>query len=268
VVVKTGAKVRTFKAGDRVISLLRQNWQGGKLNRTKAADQLGGTVAGVFSEYYSFPETGLVKAPANLTMEESATLPTAGLTAFRVLVESGIVPGQTVLVQGTGAVSLFALQIGAKMGFRMIATTGNAANDEFLRQLGAHEVLNYREQRAWGAEANKLTNGMGVDLVMDVAGGQSLEQSIDAVALNGEVAVIGFLESSQATINLVTLIRKNAALKAYTTGSSDRLKDFVQWLEVNPIKPVVGGIYSNYHESFQAFEERARPGKIVVVHKD
>lgn len=267
VVIKVGAKVRNFKAGDRVISLLRQNWYGGKLTRAKAADQLGGTVPGVFSEFYSFPEASLVKAPHTITMEESATLPTAGLAAFRVLVESGIVPGQTVLVQGTGSVSLFALQIGASMGFRMIATTGSSGNEELLRQLGAHEVLNYKEHKAWGAELNKRTNGMGFDLVIDVAGGQSLEQSIEAVALNGEVAVIGFLDSSQATINLVTLIRKNAALKAYTTGSRDRLHDFVQWLDVNPIKPVIGGLYFDYYEAFRAFEQRAKPGKVVVVHK-
>lgn len=264
VVECVGARVTRFKPGDRVISLLRQNWGEGKLTSEKAAAQLGGTVDGVFSEYYSFQEESLLKAPSFMTFEEAATLPTAGLTAFRVLIESGLENGQKVLVQGTGAVSLFALQIAVKMGFQVIATTGNEKNETLLKSLGAHEVINYKKHPQWQKEATRLTSGRGVDLIVDVAGGESIAQSLEAVALNGEIAVIGFLNGTQSTIDLVTMIRKNVRLSGYTTGSKASLWQFVQWLEENRIHPVLSGIHNNFDDAFRGFEKRDPPGKIAV----
>ncbi len=264
VVEKVGGHVTLFKPGDKVLSLLRQNWYGGTLNAQKAAAQLGGSVPGVFSEYYVFNQNSLVHAPASLTEVEASTLPTAGLTAWRVLTQSGILPGQSVLIQGTGSVSLFALQIAAKMGFRTIATTGKEENEILLTKLGANHIINYRTHIAWEKEVIKISNG-GVDLVIDVAGGNSLAQSIDALGFNGRVAIIGFLNGSLSSINLIPLIRKDASLLAYTTGSREDLEGFVRWLNINPIQPIISGTYTDFNQAFQSFEKRQTPGKIVVT---
>ena len=149
VVVKVGPKVSQFKIGDRVISLLRQYWYGGKLDVRKAASQLGGSVDGVFSELAAFHEGSVVHAPSHLSFEEAATLSTAGLTAFRILTQSGVTSGQRVLIQGTGSVSLFAIQLAGKMGFQIFATTGQPNNEIILKELGAHGVINYKAFPQW-----------------------------------------------------------------------------------------------------------------------
>jgi len=264
VVVKVGPKVSQFKIGDRVISLLRQYWYGGKLDVRKAASQLGGSVDGVFSELAAFHEGSVVHAPSHLSFEEAATLSTAGLTAFRILTQSGVTSGQRVLIQGTGSVSLFAIQLAGKMGFQIFATTGQPNNEIILKELGAHGVINYKAFPQWQKEINRLTGNKGVDLVIDIAGGTSIQQSLEAVAMNGEVAVVGFLNGTQSTIDLVTMIRKNVRLSGYTTGSRDDLQQFVQWLEVNPIRPIIAYVYTDFMPAFQTFEKREKPGKLVV----
>jgi NADPH:quinone reductase-like Zn-dependent oxidoreductase len=266
VVESVGASVSSFKVGDRVISLLRQNWLDGDLNPQNSEAQLGATVDGVFSELYSFPETGLVRAPAGMGSNAAATLPTAGLTAFRVLTELGLRSGQRVVVQGTGAVSLFTLQIAARMGAHVLATTGRDTNTDLLKQLGAAEVINYRAHPDWHAAVRRATDGLGADIIVDVAGGAGLALSVDAVAINGRIAVIGFLEGSQSTIDLVAMIRKNVSLHAFTTGNRQTLRQFVQWLEANPLEPVIGGVFTNYESAFSAFAQRDKVGKIVVKH--
>lgn len=263
IVEKVGSRVTLFKNGDRVISLLRQNWYGGPLTVQKAAAQLGGSVAGVFSEYYVFNQNSLVLAPSTLNEEEASTLSTAALTAWRVLTQSGLQPGQTVLIQGTGSVSLFALQMATRMGFHTMVTTGKEENEVLLKNLGANHIVNYKRYSDWEKQVMKISQG--VDLVIDVAGGKSLSQSIDALAFNGCVAIIGFLDSAISSINLVTLIRKNARMLAYTTGSKDDLENLVRWLNVFPIKPVISGVYRDFHLAFQEFESRKAAGKIVVT---
>jgi NADPH:quinone reductase-like Zn-dependent oxidoreductase len=263
VVEKIGRNVTQFKPGDHVISLLRQRWHGGPLNAHKAGAQLGGSVDGVFSEWYSFQEASLVHAPTNMNFHEASTLPTAALTACRVLTQPELLPGQRIVIQGTGSVSLFALQMASRMGFEIFATTGTKENELLLKQMGAHHVINYKKYPAWEKEILAIASD-GVDLVIDVAGGDSLQQSIDAAALNGKVAVVGFLNNTLAHINLVTLIRKNISLKAFTTGSREDLENLVQWLNVNSITPVIAGIYQNFYTAFREFEKRGAPGKIVV----
>lgn len=264
VVERVGDKVTQFAPGDKVISLLRQDWSAGRFTPAKAARQLGGTVPGVFSEWYSFTENSLVKAPTTLTLEEAATLPTAGLVAFRALTQSGLVSGQRVLIQGTGGVSLFALQLAVGMGLEVWITSSNSEKEEMLRVMGAHHVINYRNTPQWDEEILKQTAGQGVDLVMEVVGGKDIQKSVNAVALGGTIAIVGFLNGSEANVNLIKLILKNIQLKGFTTGSREDLQDLVRWLETNPVKPVIGGVYSDYFEGFKAFENRSIPGKVIV----
>lgn len=267
IVEKVGKHVTRFKKGDRVISLLRQRWHSGKFDANKAAIQLAASVDGVFSDYYTFHELSAVKVNDTLSFEELATLPTAGLTAFRILSESATAAGDSVLIQGTGGVSLFALQIAKKTGLHTIVTTSSKSNEELLRQLGANEVINYRDLPDWHNTVLSLTNGRGVDLTIDVAGGASVQQSINATAVNGQVALIGFLEDTSATIDLVSVIRRNINLKAFTTGSREDLEQFVKFAEVNNLKPIISGVYNDYHKAFSLFESRKLPGKIVVRHE-
>jgi NADPH:quinone reductase-like Zn-dependent oxidoreductase len=265
IVEHIGSKVTRFTPGDTVISLLRQRWYGGKFDAYKASLQLGASVDGVFSEYTSFHEQSLAKAPTTLSLEEAATVPTAGLTAFRVLTQSGIQPGDSILIQGTGGVSLYALQLAKRMGFQTIVTTGKTENEEFLKQLGADKIINYKTTPDWYKQVLDLTQGRGVDLVIDVAGGTSVQQSILATAINGQVALIGFLEDTQTSIDLVSVIRRNITLRAYTTGSREDLEQFVKFLEVNPVRPVIAGIYHDYMTAFKVFEGNKTPGKIIVT---
>ncbi|HEY9048834.1 MAG TPA: NAD(P)-dependent alcohol dehydrogenase [Ohtaekwangia sp.] len=266
IVEQVGKLVTRFAPGDRVVSLLRQRWQGGKFDAAKASLQLGATVDGVFSEYYAFHEQSIAKAPTTLTMEEAATITTAGLTAFRVLTQSGIKPGDTVLIQGTGSVSLYALQLALYMGLQTIVTTGRLENEEFLKQLGAHHVVNYKQYPEWSKPVLEITHGRGVDLVIDVAGGTSVQQSIHAVTVSGHVALLGFLEDTQTSIDLVSVIRRNITLQAYTTGSREDLEQFVKFLEIYPVRPVIAGVYSDYLTAFARFENNTTPGKLIVKH--
>ena len=261
-----GKHVTKFKVGDRVISLLRQRWHSGKFDSYKAAVQLAASVDGVFSEYYVFHELSAVKVSDTLSFEELATLPTAGLTAFRILTESSVIPGDCVLIQGTGGVSLFALQVAKRIGLRAIVTTSTNSNEDLVRQLGADEVINYREKANWHEAVLEKTNGNGVDLTIDVVGGSSVQQSINATAVNGQVALIGFLEDTSATIDLVSVIRRNINLKAYTTGSRENLEQFVKFVEVNKLKPVISGVYNDYHMAVSLFQSKKVPGKIVIRH--
>jgi NADPH:quinone reductase-like Zn-dependent oxidoreductase len=264
IVEKTGSKVSRFAAGDNVISLLRQRWYGGNFNSHKASLQLGATVDGVFSEFYCFNELSLVKAPQSLSYEEASTLPTAGLTAHRILTQAGINPGDTVVIQGTGGVSLFALQLSKYFGFQTIATTGNKNNESLLRHLGAGAVINYKENPDWHKEVLALTKGAGADLILDVVGGTSVQKSVEAAAVNGQVALVGFLEDTTSTIDLVSVIRRNINLKAYTTGSAEDLEQFVKFMNTTTMKPVIAGVYSDYPTAFNIFSAQRTPGKIIV----
>ena len=267
IVEKAGKHVTKFKVGDRVISLLRQRWYSGKLDAYKASVQLAASVDGVFSDHYVFHELSAVKVDDALSFEELATLPTAGLTAFRILTESSVRAGDTVLIQGTGGVSLFALQIAKRIGLHTIVTTSTKSNEDLVRQLGADEVINYHEHTNWHEVVVEKTNGRGVDLTVEVVGGPSVQQSINATAMNGQVALIGFLEDTSATIDLVSVIRRNINLKAYTTGSREDLEQFVKFVEANRLKPVISGVYNDYHKAFSVFESRTVPGKVVVRHR-
>jgi len=267
IVEKVGKYVTRFKVGDRAISLLRQRWYSGKFDDYKAAVQLAASVDGVFSDFYVFHELSAVKVNDTLTFEELATLPTAGLTAFRILTESSLTPGDTVLIQGTGGVSLFALQIAKRIGLRTIVTTSTKSNEDLIRHLGADEVINYRDNVNWHEVALEKTNGKGVDLTIDVVGGPSVQHSINATAVNGQVALIGFLEDTSATIDLVSVIRRNINLKAFTTGSREGLEQFVKFVEVNQLKPVISGVYTDYHQAFSLFQSRKVPGKLIVRHE-
>src|SRR5215470_16988665 len=193
VVEQVGASVRQFAVGDRVIGSFFENWLGGEPSEARMNAALGGAVDGVLTEYRVFPAHALVKTPQHLSDVEAAALPCAGVTAWSAVVKLGnIKPGQTVLTQGTGGVSLFALQFAKLCGARVIATSSSEAKIERLKTLGADVTINYKSTTDWGKKARELT-GHGVDLVVEVGGVGTLNESIRATKIGGTIAFIGVL---------------------------------------------------------------------------
>lgn len=190
-VVSVGSAVSSLSPGDNVITLFQQDRQSGPLTMANINSSLGGPVPGVLREHAVFPESGIMKAPTGWSHEEASTLPCAAVTAWNAL--RGIKSGDSVFVQGTGGVSLFALQFAKVAGACVVATTSSAEKEERLKRLGADVVVNSKENTAWGEIAKKLSpRGEGVDYVIEVGGAVTMGQSFKAVKMDGTILAIGF----------------------------------------------------------------------------
>jgi NADPH:quinone reductase-like Zn-dependent oxidoreductase len=267
IVEKTGHKVTRWKKGDRVIIPFIARWEAGK--NTPFNDQLRTAFSrpGVLAEYTVQPENTLVRTPNNLTDEEAAPLSVGGLTVWTILVEqANIRAGQTILVQGSGGVSLFAIQIANMFGLKVIATTGSPEKAPKLKELGADEVINYKEFPEWSTEVKRLNGGMGVDVTLDVAGTDTIEQSILSVKQHGFVGLIGLMTGTKLTIDLIPLITNYVRLQAYSVGNAQELNDFVNAIEKNNIKPVIDSVFpiEKVQDAFHRFKSGKAFGKVVV----
>jgi NADPH:quinone reductase-like Zn-dependent oxidoreductase len=267
IVEKPGSKVTRWKKGDRVIIPFISRWEAGR--NTPYNDQLrtGFTLPGILAEYSVQPENTLVRTPNNLTDEEAAPLSVAGLTVWTFLVEqANIRAGQTILVQGSGGVSLFAIQIAKVFGLKVIATTGSKEKVQKLKDLGADEVINYKEFPEWSKEVRRLNGGIGVDLTLDVAGTDTIEQSILSVKQHGFVGLIGLLTGTRLTIDLVPLITNYIRLQAYSVGNAQELNDLVNAIEKNNFKPVVDSVFpiEKVQDAFHRFKSGKAFGKVVI----
>lgn len=268
VVESVGSKITRWKKGDRVIIPFIARWEAGK--NTPYNDQLrtGFSRPGLLAEYTVQPENTLVRTPVNLTDEEAAPLSVGGLTVWTCLVEqANIRAGQTILVQGSGGVSLFALQIAKMFGLKVIATTGNSEKVQKLRDLGADEVINYKEFPEWSSEIKRLNGGIGVDVTLDVAGTDTIAQSILSVKQHGFVGLIGLVTGTQLTVDLVPLITNYVRLQAYSVGNAQELGDFVNAIEKNRIRPVLDSVYpvGRVQDAFQRFRSGKAFGKVVIA---
>ncbi len=238
-IVEVGSGVSEWKRGDKVMSLFFPDWQDGTPTY-ETTRRLGGDSADGCAVEFSVvaPET-LTLMPKNYTFAEAATLSCAALTAWRALVEIGqIKAGDKVLVEGTGGVSIFALQFAKAFGATVYATSSSAAKLERLRQLGADHVIDYRVDTQWGDTVNSLSNG-GVDHVIDVGGAATLAQSIAAVRVDGSVVLIGILGGMQAEINLAQWMIKQQHIRPVAVGSRAMQNNMVRFLEKSAIKPVI-----------------------------
>lgn len=268
IVENVGSKVTRWKKGDRVIIPFISRWEAG--NNTPYHNQLrtGFSLPGVLAEFTVQPENTLVRTPNNLTNEEAAPLSVAGLTVWTSLVEqANIRAGQTILVQGSGGVSLFAIQIAKMFGLKVIATTGSKEKEQKLKDLGADEVINYKEFPAWSNEVKRLNGGTGVDVTLDVAGTDTIEQSILSVKQHGFVGLIGLMTGTKLTIDLVPLITNYVRLQAYSVGNAQELNDFVNAIEKNNIKPVVDTVFpvEKVQDAFHRFKSGEAFGKVIVT---
>lgn len=265
-VVATGDKVTRFAVGDRVNSHLYSRWLDGEPGPNEPDHCFGSPLPGGLAEYMIIHEDSAVSAPDNMSDEEAATLPIAALTAWYSLVEFGqLQPGQTVLVQGTGGVSIFAVQIATALGANVIATSSQDHNLQAVKALGAVAGINYRTTPDWAGEVLKLTGGKGVDLLLDVAGGSGINQSVAATKASGRIAQIGFLTGQTVELNLMPLIFRQTTLRGIAVGPRAAFDRMNAFLNTHNIRPVIDQVYP-FEQARQAYEHLARGafGKVVI----
>jgi NADPH:quinone reductase-like Zn-dependent oxidoreductase len=262
----TGAGVTRFKPGDRVMANFMPDWVGGQLDHTKSRKALGGDVDGVLAEEVVLPQDGLVPIPEHLSFEEAATLPCAALTAWHALVGAGgIKPGDTVLTQGTGGVSIFSLQFARMAGARVIATSSHDGKLVRLREMGAADVINYKATPEWDRSVLELTHGAGADQIVEVGGAGTLARSIRAVRVGGYIALIGVL-AGLGEINPMPILMKSVRLQGIFVGSRTMFEAMNQAIRVNQLRPVIDRVFP-FEEATLALkhqESGAHFGKVVI----
>ena len=267
VVEEIGPDVTRFKKGDRVVGCFMQKWIEGPINREKAGSALGGAIDGVLQEYKLFSEEGLLPVPSSLNDEEAATLPCAGVTAWHALFEhTPPVPGNSVLVQGTGGVSIFALQFAKVAGLRTIVTSSSDEKLERVRSLGAHEAINYKRTPGWEAEARKLTGGVGVDHVIEVGGSGTLPHSLKAVRMGGAVSVIGALSGAEPNMTPVDILMNSTRVQGIYVGSRLMFERMNRAIELYAIKPVIDKTFgwTDCKVALRHMEGQSHFGKICL----
>ena len=267
-IVAVGDNVTSWKVGDRVMPSVAQKWLDGKPDSSAARSTLGGDARsnGVLREFAAFDACSVVAIPEYLSFAEAATLPCAGLTAWNALVESGnLRAGETVLILGTGGVSIFAVQIAKHFGARVIATSSSDAKIEKVKALGADETINYRSTPDWEQAVLDLTDGVGVDHVIEVGGAGTIEKSLASVRVGGTVSMIGAL-SGGATVNTVPIFMRAIRLQGIFIGSKAMFERMLQEFDRARIQPAIDRIFSfdEAPNALRYMETGKHFGKIVI----
>jgi len=243
-VVELGAGASLFKVGDHVLSTFFPNWAGGGPTLPRLLGVPGDSAEGFAAEYVAMPETAFTRMPKGWTFAQAATLPCAALTAWRALVvEAGIKPGDIVLTQGTGGVSIFALQLAKAAGATVIATSSSPEKLAKLKALGADHLINYKEDTNWGASAMALTGGRGVDAVVEIGGPGTMGQSIQACRIGGHISLIGVLTGVSGDIPTALAMSKNVCIQGITVGSRQDQDEMIAAIEANGIVPVIDSTF-------------------------
>ena len=267
-IVAVGEGVTAYRPGDRVISTFHPRWFGGRIPIDAVNQTYGNGSDGWLTEFKLVSQESIIKLPEVMSWEEGATLPCAGLTAWNA--RSGTIAaraGQTVLTLGTGGVSVFAVQLAKAFGATVIGTTSSNAKAEVLKRLGADHVVNYAEKQDWGRYVKEtLTGGIGVDVVVEVGGPATVNQSLDAVRWGGEVVLIGFLSKENPGIDYFHLKKSGAIVRSLATGDRAQLEDLVRAVTGGGVKPVIDQVYP-FDEARAAFihlKNGGHIGKIVI----
>jgi NADPH:quinone reductase-like Zn-dependent oxidoreductase len=267
-VIAVGARVTRVKPGDRVIHSYFPGWIDGAPDPIKTAGSFGTHISGVLAESFIAHEDALVRIPSYLSYAEAATLSCAGTTAWNALfVDGGLKPGATVLLQGTGGVSIIALQLAKAAGLRAIITSSSDEKLQRARALGADATINYRKHPEWQDEALRLTQGRGVDLTVEVGGAGTLTRSLAATRMGGTVSVIGGLAGFGGTpIEPIALLRNFIRLSGFMVGSRVMLEDLLRFMESTQIRPVVDRElpFSEAALAYEHLEAGRHFGKIVI----
>lgn len=266
-VTAVGEGVTEFSVGDHVVSCFFPLWQDGEPELGKLIGVPGDHADGFAAQTVTMPARAFTRAPAGYSAAQAATLTCAALTAWRgLMVEARIKPGDVVLTQGTGGVSIFALQFAKAAGCRVISTSSSNDKLERLKSLGADELVNYKETEDWGKRALELTGGRGVDVVVEIGGAGTLPQSIQAVRVGGHISLIGVLAGFAGDVPTAALFGKNAALKGITVGSRAQQLDMIAAIEANGIEPVIDSTFAleDIADAFRHQESQKHFGKICL----
>jgi len=266
-VTAVGTDVRRFGIGDRVVAAPLPAWISGPFADEMMASALGSRTDGVLGQYFTGNQRCFVGVPDGFSFEEAATFPCAALTAWNALFESGnLKPGKTVLVQGSGGVSIFALQFALAAGARVIATTSSDRKSDLLRQLGAAHVINYRQRIDWSRQVLELTGGSGVDHIIETGGAGTLDQSIKSAAVGGSISVIGMLSGAYGTFDTLPILRKTLSLQGIVSGSVEMFERMIGTLETLQIRPVIDRTFEmqNIVSALKYLESSRHVGKVVV----
>jgi NADPH:quinone reductase-like Zn-dependent oxidoreductase len=267
-VVAVGPGVTRVKTGDRVAGCFMQRWFGGPISEAASASAMGGALDGMLTELAVLEEEGVVKLPAHLSWEEGATLPCAAVTAWNALVEIGrLKAGDTVLVLGSGGVSIFALQLARMFGARVIATSGSPAKAERMKTMGAEHVIDYRATPDWDQEVLKRTGGRGVDIVVEVGGAGTLPHSFLAARLGGTISVIGLLTGA-ATLDPMPILRRNLRVQGLYVGSTLMFEALNRAIAAGGLRPVIDKVFpfAEAKEAYKHLKSQKHFGKIVISH--
>ena len=244
VVEAVGEGVTRFKVGDEVLSLFFPNWDAGKPTLPRLIGVPGDNADGFAGEYVAMPATAFTRIPKGWSLKQAATLPCAALTAWRALfVEAKIKPGSIVLTQGTGGVSIFALQLAKAAGATVISTSSSAEKLAKLKALGADHVINYKETAEWGAAALAATGGRGVDAVVEIGGSGTMPQSIVSCAIGGHISLIGVLAGIAGDVPTALAMSKNVCIQGLTVGSRQDQEDMIAAIDANPFEPVIDSTF-------------------------
>lgn len=239
-VVAVGEGVTGFKSGDQVLSCFFPNWPAGGPALERITGVPGDHIDGFAAELVAMPATAFTRMPKDWTFAQAATLPCAALTAWRALmVEAKIKPGDVVLTQGTGGVSIFALQFAKAAGATVISTSSSAEKLAKLKELGADHLINYKEEANWGQAAAAITGGRGVDVVVEIGGAGTLTQSLHATRIGGHISLIGVLAGWAGEVPTALAMSKNTAIKGVTVGSRQDQQEMIAAIEANGITPVI-----------------------------
>ena len=268
VVEEIGEGVTDFAVDDKVMSCFFPHWADGRANDlAKIAGIPGDNVDGFASETVTMPASAFTNMPESYSFEQAATLPCAAATAWRALmVEAKVKPGDTVLVQGSGGVSVFALQFAKAAGCHVIATSSSDVKLKILRELGADKFINYREFENWGDRVLEITGNRGVDVIVEVGGSGTLAQSVRAIAMGGHISMIGVLTGFQGEVPTAELFQKNAVISGITVGSRANQMDMVKAINANGIEPVIDRSFGleELAEAFRLQESQQHLGKICL----
>jgi len=264
-VTAVGEGVTAWKRGDRVAGIFMQNWLEGPLTAAKARGALGGDTEGMLAEFVALNETGVVRIPEHLGFAEAATLPCAAVTAWNALAAGDVKPGSTVLIQGTGGVSIFALQFARMRGARVLAVSGSDEKLQRARALGLDAGLNYRTDPDWDRWAQEQTGGEGVDLVVEVGGVGTLARSLKSIRTGGTVAQVGVLAQGAEPFPIPLILHKTARIQGIYVGSRADFVEMNRALTLAGLRPVCEEFeWTQAREVLKRMESGGHFGKLVL----
>lgn len=270
VVEQVGEEVTAFKLGDRVVTTFIPDWVSGKPTAettTYETRQGLGVVAGQLSEYKLFQLNQLIQYPDQLSAAEASTLPIAGLTAWNALRYGNLQASDTVLLHGTGGVSIFALQFAKALGATVVITSSSDDKLKRSQQLGADVLVNYKTTPAWEAVVHQATNGRGVDVVVETVGGRNLQRSLNALRMGGHISIVGLLDGFDTNINTLTLLHQQATIRGMEVGSTQDFEAMNRMIVANDIHPVIDAKFplDQTQAAFERLEQGQHFGKVVIT---